>query len=82
MTQLQPTLVANANPKAVIDKLIPIYTEIATLTEDAKSVLDDAKEKGLDAPMLAKIAKAKANSKLSDLHDKTEELLAMIELVE
>ena len=70
-----PTVTANS----IIDKLIPIYTEIETLTEDAKEILKDAKEANLDAAMLSKIAKAKANSKLSDLHEKTEKLLSLMD---
>ena len=48
----------------VIESLIPIYTEIDLLTQDAKQVLADAKEVGLDAPALAKVAKAKVQQKL------------------
>lgn len=65
--------------KDVIDKLVPIYQEIATLTEDAKSVLADAKEANLNASMLAKVAKALADDKLEDLQDKTKVLLDIIQ---
>lgn len=68
--------------KDTIDKLVPIFTEIETLMEDIKQISSDAKEAGLDASMLAKVAKAKAASKFSDLHNKTEKLLNLLEEVE
>lgn len=70
-----PTVTANS----IIDKLVPIYTEIETLTEDAKEILKDAKEAGLDSAMIAKVAKAKAGSKLGELEEKTGKLLDLIE---
>lgn len=70
----QPAITANQ----IIDKLVPIYTEIETLGEDAKEILKDAKEAGLDSAMIAKVAKAKANLKLGDLTEKTESLLDLI----
>ena len=69
-----PTVTANS----IIDKLIPIYTEIETLTEDAKEILKDAKEAGLDSAMIAKVAKAKVNSKLEELLTKSEEMIILI----
>jgi uncharacterized protein (UPF0335 family) len=71
----QPTITANS----IIDKLVPIFTEIDTLVEDTKDILKDAKEAGLDSAMIAKVAKAKANSKLGDLEEKTGKLLDLIE---
>lgn len=65
--------------QSIIDKLVPIYTEIDTLTDDAKEILTGAKEAGLDQAMLSKVAKAKANSKLGDLTEKTEKLLELID---
>ena len=70
-----PTVSANS----IIDKLIPIYTEIDTLTEDAKEILKDAKTAGLDSAMLSKVAKAKASASLGELEEKTGKLLDLIE---
>lgn len=55
----------------VIQKLVPIYSEIITLGEDAKEILAEAKENGLDNSALAKIAKAKSQAKFDELVDKT-----------
>ena len=65
--------------QTIIDKLVPIFTEIDTLADDAKEILSGAKEAGLDSAMLSKVAKAKANSKLGDLEKKTGKLLDLIE---
>lgn len=65
--------------ESVVEQLIPIYREINTLMDDAKAILAEAKEAELPAAMLAKIAKAKADSKLEDLEDKTKSLLELIE---
>lgn len=63
----------------VIDKLVPVYTEVMMLTEDAKQILADAKEAGLDHSTLAKVAKAKATDKLEDLKEKTEALQNLLD---
>jgi uncharacterized protein (UPF0335 family) len=68
--------------KDTIDKLVPIFTEIETLLEDVKQIASDAKEAGLDASMLTKVAKAKATMKFGELHTKTEKLLNLLEEVE
>jgi uncharacterized protein (UPF0335 family) len=68
--------------KSVIDKLVPIFTEIETLLEDTKEITTEAKEAGLDAAMLVKVAKAKASLKFADLHTKTEKLLNLLDEVE
>lgn len=66
----------------VIDKLVPIYTEIDLLTQDAKQILSDAKEANLDAPALSKVAKAKVQQKLEDLKEKTDALSDLIDSVQ
>ena len=66
----------------VIEKLIPIYTEIDLLTQDAKEVLLSAKNIGLDAPALAKVAKAKVQQKLEELKEKTDALSDLIDSVQ
>ena len=66
----------------VIEKLIPIYTEIDLLTQDAKQVLADAKDSGLDSPALSKVAKAKVQQKLEELKEKTDALSDLIDSVQ
>lgn len=65
--------------KEVIEKLIPYYVQIEDLSDETKEILKAAKDAGLDAPALAKIAKAKAVNKIGDLFDKTDALLNLME---
>lgn len=65
--------------REVIEKLIPYYIQIDDLTEETKQIIKTAKDAGLDGVALAKIAKAKAASKLGDLFDKTDALLTLME---
>ena len=66
----------------VIEKLIPIYTEIDLLTQDVKEVLVSAKEFNLDSAALAKVAKAKVQQKLEELKEKTDALSDLIDSVQ
>lgn len=67
--------------KEVIEKLVPIYEQAMMLAEDAKHILKQAKEAGLDQTALAKVAKAKAQDNLGDLADKTNALKTLIDEV-
>lgn len=64
---------------SIVEEIIPLFEHIGSITEDVKSILKKAKDAQLDAPMLSKIAKAKADQKLGDLIDKTESLLDLAE---
>ena len=68
--------------KEYITKLVPIYDEIGTLTDDAKEILSEAKESGLDAAMLSKVAKAISSAKLGDLEEKTKDLMDLLKEVQ
>jgi uncharacterized protein (UPF0335 family) len=63
----------------VVQRLVMIYTEISVLDDDAKVIVKEAKDAGLDAASLVKIAKAKAAAKLGELEDKTSALISLIE---
>ena len=62
-----------------IEKLVNIYREIALLTEDAGSVVADAKEVGLDSSTIVKVAKAIALDKIDKLKEQTDKLQEMID---
>jgi len=66
------------NAQEVINKLVPIYEEIITLSEDSKEILKDAKDAGLDSALINKVAKAKAADKLGQVQEAAEELVALI----
>lgn len=63
-----------------IERLVPIFQNIEDLNQDAKAILDEAKEQGIEnASDLSKIAKAIVKNKLEELKDRTEDLLTLIE---
>lgn len=65
--------------ESTVAKLVPLFEEVGTLMEDVKVIVKEAKDAGLDAPSLQKIAKAKADQKLGDLADKTQGLIDLID---
>lgn len=66
---------------AMLDLMLGIANEQATLDADMKELCDKAKDFGYDAALLKKIAVAKARGKLEELQSKTQELLDKIEEV-
>lgn len=65
--------------KSLFDKLVPIYTEIAMLEEDAKALKEEADEAELKFSAVAALAKAKARSKLDTVEAKAQDTLDLIE---
>ena len=65
--------------ESTITKLVPLFEQVGSLMEVVKVIVKEAKEAGLDAPALQKIAKAKADQKLADLADKTQGLIDLID---
>jgi uncharacterized protein (UPF0335 family) len=66
---------------AMLERMLEVANEQATLDADMKELCDRAKDLGYDAALLKKIAVAKAKGKLEELHSKTQELLDKIEEV-
>lgn len=62
---------ANEVPKKtkaqIVEAMKRLYVEIQSITEDLTSLKDEAKERGMDAALMAKVAKAQADSKLDDI---------------
>lgn len=65
--------------KELFDKLVPIYTEIALLEEDAKALKEEADESDLKFSAVAALAKAKARDKLGTVESKAQDTLDLIE---
>ncbi len=65
---------ANEVPKKTkaeyVEAMKRLYIEIQSITEDLTSLKDEAKERGMDAALMAKVAKALADNKLEDILDK------------
>jgi uncharacterized protein (UPF0335 family) len=66
------------NVKEYFDRLVSLYSEIELLNEDIKEVKGNLKDMELDATLIAKIAKAQAQSKVQDLEETTKALLGLI----
>lgn len=70
-----------SNVKEFVDELVPIYIEIANLTESAKEVLAAAKKAGHNKTLLSKVAKAKATAELGKLQDSVDQLAKLLDEV-
>ena len=66
--------------KEAIAKLVRLYTEEQSLSEDNKAVKDEAKESGLDPAILSAVAKAIVKNKVDDLIAKSNEVLKAIDI--
>lgn len=74
MTNQVIELNANETPKKtkaeIVEAMKRLYVEIQSITEDLTALKDEAKERGMDAALMAKVAKALADNKLEDILDK------------
>lgn len=83
----QTTLELNTNevPKKTkaeyVEAMKRLYVEIQSITEDITAIKDEIKERGMDATMLAKVAKAQAEMKLNDILDKNSAFESLVEEV-
>lgn len=82
MTNQVQEINANEIPKKTkaeyVEAMKRLYVEIQSITEDITAIKDEIKERGMDATMLARVAKAQAEMKLDDILNKNTafELLA------
>jgi uncharacterized protein (UPF0335 family) len=73
---------SNQNEKNFIEKMVVVFNEINTLTEDLNEIKTDSKEAGFDSTKLATIAKAKADGALGKLRTKLESTLDIMDKAE
>ena len=73
--EVQPT---KLSAEQLFESLCNLHREINMLTEDAKQLMQDNKE-SLDVGMINTIAKAYVKDKVSDMEEKMQETLTMIE---
>ncbi|HNU61919.1 MAG TPA: hypothetical protein PKL04_06950 [Methanofastidiosum sp.] len=66
------------NVKEYFDRLVSLYSEINLLNEDIKEIKGNIKDMDLDATLIAKVAKAQADSKVQDLEESSKALLSLI----
>lgn len=66
--------------KEAIAKFTRLFTEEQSLKESIKEVADEAKESGLEVPVLKAIAKAIVDNKVEELKQKSENTLRLVEV--
>lgn len=68
------------NQKEAIAKLVGLFTQEESLKEQITEVKSEAKESGLNATVLAAVAKAIVANKVDELLEKSESTLEAIEV--
>ena len=68
--------------KELFDKLVPIFSEIILLEQDAKALKEEADDSDLDYSAVASLAKAAAKQKLGTVQAKAESLLALLDEIQ
>lgn len=82
-TVADPNLVeAPNNTKKFVQALYDVYVQMEPLADMEKDIKGKIKESGLNPAVLAAVAKAKVQGKLSDLEEKSAEILIAIEKAE
>ena len=85
MTNQVQEINANEIPKKTkaeyVEAMKRLYVEIQSITEDITAIKDEIKERGMDATMLARVAKAQAEMKLDDILDKNTAFELLVEEV-
>lgn len=66
------------NVKQHFDQLVELYREIEMINENIKDTKSTLKEMNLDSSLIAKIAKAQAQSKVEELEETSKALLDLI----
>ena len=66
------------NKKDAVAKLVRLFMEQQSLDEQIKEIKDEAKESGLNPAILTTVAKSIVNGKVSELKEKSEEVLETI----
>ena len=65
----------------LIEAMQRLYSEIGSLTEEIDSLKDEAKERGMPAALMAKVASLRANAKVDAVLEKNAELEALVDEV-
>jgi uncharacterized protein (UPF0335 family) len=66
--------------REAISKLTKMYVQIQSIEEEIKEIKSEIKAEGMNASIIANVAKAVANNKVTELKEKSEETLEMIDI--
>lgn len=67
------------NKKDAVAKLVRLFMEQQSLDEQIKEIKNEAKESGLNPAILTVVAKSIVNGKVSELKEKSEEIIETLE---
>ena len=74
---------SNITPEVLLEKLVALFHEQNTLSEDMKALVDEAKEAGIqNVAAIKQAAKLKADQKEADWIEKTESVRKILEAEE
>ena len=76
----QETQVKRTVPE-MVEAMKRLYIEIQSITEEIDAIKTEAKERGFNATLMAKVSKAMADSKTDDILDKNDEFASLVETV-
>lgn len=62
----------------LVNAMQKLYTEIASITEEIDAVKEEAKERGMPAALMAKVAALRASSKVDAVLEKNAELEELV----
>ena len=65
----------------LVEAMQRLYSEIGSLTEEIDSLKEEAKERGMPAALMAKVANLRANAKVDAVLEKNAELEALVDEV-
>ena len=65
----------------LIEAMQRLYSEIGSLTEEIDSLKEEAKERGMPAALMAKVASLRASAKVDAVLEKNAELEALVDEV-
>lgn len=69
------------NRKDAVAKLVRLYMEEQSLAEQIKEVKDEAKQSGLQPAIISAVAKSIVNGKVSELKEKSQETIDLLDEV-
>ena len=65
----------------LVEAMQKLYTEISSLTEQIDAIKDEAKERGMPAALMAKVAQLRSANKVDSVLEKNAELESLVQEV-
>lgn len=65
----------------LVEAMQKLYTEISSITEDIDAIKEEAKERGMPAALMAKVAQLRSANKVDSVLEKNAELESLVDEV-